>query len=1020
MPRLRPFFAATFLAAQFVFAAVLPAQPFPHVVQDEPLSPAEQQKRFKLPPGFEIQLVAAEPQIAKPINLNFNARGQLLVTQSVEYPIAAEGAGRDAVRLLADRDGDGRFETTAGSVEGLNIPIGVTPVAGDDVVVFTIPNIDRAYDADGDGRFERRDTLVGPFGFEDTHGLNNGFTRWLDGWIYACHGFRNSSSVAGKDGHQVSMQSGNTYRFRDDGSRIEQWTWGQVNPFGMAFDPLGNCYTADCHSKPMYQLLRGARYPSFGKPHDGLGFAPTLIEHSHGSTGIGGIVYYAAEHFPPKYRDVIFVGNPITHRVNCDRLETIGSTHRGHEMPDFLVCDDPWFRPVDLQLGPDGALYVADFYNCIIGHYEVPLDHPRRDRRRGRIWRIVYTGEGGDEKAATPRTPNLRSLELAALWDKLADPNLTVRTLATHEIVDRFPDEARRQIRRLLGAKATPEQRAHGVWICERLGMLDADLIRRLAHEPAAPPRVHLARALADRAEWKPRADGIDIAALMREMLEDDNAFVRRAAADALARHPHDDNIGPLLALWDRTPQDDTHLIHTVRMALRDQLRATGDYETLTARYADRPAEYSRLLDVALGVRDAASAAFLLRGIENAGPSWPRRQQALHYALLHLPDDQLSDAVTLVAAWRDDPSRSTSASRQVDTLRTAAQAFQERGKSLPDVLRQWADSLAAFLLASRKEQDHPLGVQLARELKLKRQFAPLLAIAQDAARRVELRGEALEACAAIDPESAVEPLANILADAQQPPVLRTRAVVGLTSINRQEARHALAAQLPLAHFQLAAEIASGLGRHRDGAEQLLAAVKQGKASPQLLMQREVQFVLRASGLPDWQARVEALTTGVTPLDERTAQLLAERRRTFAQAKPDLSRGAEVFKKSCAACHRLGQQGEKIGPELDGVGHRGLARLLEDVLDPNRVVDPAFRTTVVQTTDGRVLSGLALESEGKLLLLVDREGKQRRIPLDEVEDRRTLPLSPMPANLAESVAAEDLNHLLGYLLQQRPK
>jgi putative heme-binding domain-containing protein len=1015
MPCVPTFLGATCFCLLLTVAAPLPAQSFPHIVEDEPLSPAEQQKRFKLPPGFEIQLVAAEPQIAKPINLNFNARGQLLVTQSVEYPIASEAKGRDALLLLVDRDSDGRFETTAGSLDGLNIPIGVTPVAGDDVVLFSIPNIYRARDEDGDGRFEKRDKLLGPFGFEDTHGLNNGFTRWLDGWIYACHGFRNSSSVAGADGHRVTMQSGNTYRFRDDGSRIEQWTWGQVNPFGMAFDPLGDCYTADCHSKPMYQLLRGARYPSFGKPHDGLGFGPTLIEHSHGSTGIGGIVYYAAEHFPPKYRDVIFVGNPITHRVNCDRLGAFDSTYRGEQAPDFLVCDDPWFRPVDLQLGPDGALYVADFYNCIIGHYEVPLDHPKRDRRRGRIWRIIYTGSSNEEKSDPPGIPDLRSLDLAALWSKLADPNLTVRTLATHEIVDRFPEEGRKKIRALLGARATAEQRAHAVWICERLGVLDAELIRRLAHEPESLPRVHLAKALADRAEWRSEDDGLDIASLMREMLTDDNAFVRRAAADALGRHPHADNIAPLLQLWDRTPPQDTHLIHTVRMALRDQLRTLDDYDALTAGYADGPSEYSRLLDVSLGVRDAASAEFVLAGLQKVGPNWPRRSEALQYALIHLGDDRLKDGVAFVEAQRGD---ALPAGRQAELLRAASHALEQRGAPFPDALRNWSETLATSLLASNKQQQQQLGVAFARDLKLREAFVGLLSVAGDPAKSMPLRGDALEACAAVNPVEAVAPIADLLRDIRQPAALRTRAARALTSINRKEARDALATQLPLADFQLAVEIATGLGRNRDGAEQLLESIKQGKASPQLLMRREVQLALRVSGLPDWQERIDGLTEGVTPLDKQIAKLLDQRRRRFQQTRPDLARGAEVFKKTCAACHRLGKEGEKIGPELDGIGHRGLARLLEDVLDPNRVVDPAFHTTVVQTSDGRVLSGLALESEGKLLVLVDREGKQFRIPLAEIGARRTLPVSPMPANLAEAVPAEDLNHLLAYLLSQR--
>ncbi len=372
----------------------------------EPLSPEEQRLKFHLPPGFKIQLVASEPDLRKPMNMAFDSAGRLWVTESREYPFAATNAAlaRDTIRIFSDFDDNGRARKVTTFATNLNIPIGVHPFRSPaksatanrqsamtwKCIAWSIPNIWLFEDTDGDGVADKQEKLYGPFDFtRDTHGNQASFRRGLDGWIYATHGFNNQSRVSGKDGHEIFLPSGNVYRFRDDGSRIEHWTHGQVNPFGLTFDPLGNLYSADCHSSPIYQLLRGAHYPSFGRPHDGLGFAPTTIQHSHHSTAICGITHISDPSWPFEFQGNLFIGNVMTSRINRDQLEWRGSTSVGKEMPDFLSTDDPWFRPVDLQFGPDGALWVADFYNRIIGHYEVPLLHPARDRERGRIWRIV-------------------------------------------------------------------------------------------------------------------------------------------------------------------------------------------------------------------------------------------------------------------------------------------------------------------------------------------------------------------------------------------------------------------------------------------------------------------------------------------------------------------------------------------------------------------------------------------------------------------------------------------------------
>jgi len=409
--------------------------------ESDALTPEQERAKLHVPDGFTVQLFASEPMINKPINMAFDARGRLWVSSTVEYPYAAakerwadaQGSrvkdSRDAIKILEDTDGDGSADKVTDFADGLNIPTGVLPwhkpEDKDGCIAWSIPNIWYFADTDGDGKCDKREVLFGPLGFEkDTHGMCSSFRLGADGWVYATHGFNNTSHFRAKDGSTLELHSGNVFRFRPDGSRVEIWAWGQVNPFGLCWDRRGNLYSADCHSNPLTQLIRGATYPSFGKPHDGLGFGPVMCAHSHGSTGLCGVVYIDGGIWGPEWDDHMFLGNCVTSKVNHDLVTFTGTTPKANERPDFITSDDPWFRPVDLRLGPDNALYVADFYNKIIGHYEVALDHPGRDKERGRIWRVVKTNAS---KQAGPAPPKPREFTLAELAG--ADP-FTVRGAA--------------------------------------------------------------------------------------------------------------------------------------------------------------------------------------------------------------------------------------------------------------------------------------------------------------------------------------------------------------------------------------------------------------------------------------------------------------------------------------------------------------------------------------------------------------------------------------------------------------
>jgi putative heme-binding domain-containing protein len=681
------------------------------VAPTDALSADEQQKKFKLPKGFEIQLVVSEPDIGQPMNLNFDARGRLWITHSVEYPYPAKsddveersgkfaGGGKDAPRdklTIVEGISSKGVKKIIHFAEGLNIPIGQTPIGnGDSAIVYSIPNIYLLRDTDGDGKADTRKLLYGKFGNRDTHGMASSFTRWIDGWIYGCHGFSNSSEVRDSSGNVVKMNSGNTYRFREDGSHFQQFTWGQVNPFGMTFDASGNLYNSDCHSMPINLLLRGAQYPHWNSPGP-LGFGPNIIFHSHGSTGISGPAYYAAEQFPEEYRDNLFICNPVNGLVHRDRLKQFGSTRKiVNSIPDFLSCDDPWFRPVDSIVGPDGALYIADFYNAIIGHYEVPLDHPKRDRKLGRVWRIVYS-ENDSELPA----PNLARLRVAKLVQKLSDPNLAVRALATNYLVDTRKWFVTGKVRKAM-RKGSPSQRAHSLWVLERRRGLKDSEATDLAADESVIVRTHLMRALAERKEWNPV-----ILEVVQNRMSDKDAVVRRAAADALGQHPHHAGLKPLLSAWLEADKEDVLLIHTIKLSLREHLNS-AEVVNHMSDFEFTPQELELLWVIVPAAESGPIASFVLKHLDAGLMSSDRLKQITPYLCRHADAAQHQKIIQFVRQkYREDVSNQFSLFEAVHE----ASASRSDLSNLKSELGNWLNAMAPSLL---KDLDVPQWVNFA-------------------------------------------------------------------------------------------------------------------------------------------------------------------------------------------------------------------------------------------------------------------------------------------------------------------
>jgi putative heme-binding domain-containing protein len=986
------------------------AKPKPDIATTEPLRPEEQIKKITLPPGFELQLVAADPDIRKPININFDAAGRLWLTETIEYPFAAkEGQGRDAVKILEDFGPDGRARKITTFVDKLNIPIGVLPTAKG-ALVFSIPNIYHMIDSKGVGRADVREVYYSGFGSVDTHGMTGEFMQGFDGWIYACHGYRNRSVVKSRGDTAITMESGNTYRIKPDGSRIEQWTWGQVNPFGLAFDPYGNLYSGDCHSEPLTMLLRGGWYQSFNRQHDGLGFAPHMNtfgkEHS---TALCGVAYYAADQYPKEYQGKMFLGDVVENRINAYRLEWTGATPKAIFEP-FLTSSDPWFRPVDIKLGPDGCLYFADFYNRIIGHYEVDLKHPGRDREKGRIWRIVYRGKDG--KSGPQPVVNLAKADVKTLVAALGSTNLTVRLQATHQLVERGGDEAVEAMTKGLKdveKEGAGEAKAHALWVMERFGRLDHDTLTRAVRAEEVIVRIHAHRILAEKKNWMRRHEELTSFGRL-----DKDATVQRVAVEAMAAHPRADYFAQrIVDLLDKVNRKDTHLVCAARLALRMQMRD----ECNNFRDIENWQEKSQrtIADVCPGVHDTPSAEFLKSFLSKYDESDDRTREYTRYSIRYGKDGSVKWALDFA-----QEKYAKNLGMQGSLLKATVQAAQESGFKLTDTDRSSAEGIVARLLTSASPKELQMGVEMAGTIKLPKTQPQLLALMKKADIPDNLRKAAIVSLVNIDWEQAVEPLMQLLLNEKESLTIREQVANSLAGTNHLAAHAALLKSLQNAPARLQTTIALGMAGSPQGGDKLLQAIEDGKASRHLLQDRAIELRLANAKITNVKDRLKKLMQGLPPADQKAQELITKRRDAFASFKSDADVGQKLFQKHCANCHQIANQGAKVGPQLDGIGARGLERLLEDILDPSRNVDVAFRTTVIVTKQGQSIPGLFLREEGNVVILADKDGKEVRVEKAAIDERNVIPLSPMPANFAEIMSEPEFHHLMAYLLKQRAK
>ena len=491
-----------------------------------------------------------------------------------------------------------------------------------------------------------------------------------------------------------------------------------------------------------------------------------------------------------------------------------------------------------------------------------------------------------------------------------------------------------------------------------------------------------------------------------------------------MAAHPHADFVKPLVELLGKIAAGDDHLLHATRIALRNCLRTLDD-AALAELVKDAKTDET-LAGLMISVPTKSAAKFLsgFMAAHDSFASFPAYSEHIgRYG------DHDTRRPVLQAFWTLTRVQASESNFRfgIQVIRQLVRGMQAAGAKfhadeLPE-LRFVGDQTVSYFKAD------PASARLAIEalallpslgddqgfstIELKR-FATNLQMNE------EIRGAALDALSRVDYKQAFPLIREILASAAEPALLREKALIAMANVPMREARGEVNVALKGVPFRVAVAVGLNMAATKIGGEEMLASVKTGFMPARVLQEKLVLERLRAANIPNLDKQIADLTKGLPPADQKLAELIKQRTVKFTGAKLDKEAGAKLFTKHCAACHKIGEVGGKIGPNLDGVGLRGLERLLEDTLDPNRNVDAAFRARVLNLVDGTTKTGLMLRIEGEVLVMADDQGKEFRVPTKDIEKNRETMLSPMPANFGEVIPEAEFYHLLGYLMDQKTK
>jgi len=943
-----------------------------------------------LPEGFSATPFASEPDVKQPIAMTLDDRGRVWIAEAYEYPRrAADGKGKDRILVFEDTDGDGHFDTRKVFAEGLNLVSGLEVGFGG-VWVGAAPYLLFIPDRNGDDiPDDEPEVLLDGWGYQDTHETLNAFIWGPDGWLYGCHGVFTHSRV-GKPGtpdEERTPLNAAIWRYHPTRHEFDIFAHGTSNPWGVDFDDRGQAIATACVIPHLFHIIQGARYQRQGGSHFNkhtYADIKTIADHQHflgdwshqgngksdavgGGHAHAGAMIYLGGAWPDVYRNQVIMNNIHGQRLNADILAPNGSGLVGHHGDDFLLTKDRASQMLYFRYGPDGQVYVIDWYDMQACHHGDASVH---DRSNGRIYKISYRKPDRQADAITVDLSKKTDRELAEMVLHKNDwfVRHSRRVLQERAAKGTLDAAVRQRLVEVATSHAEESRRLRAAWALHVIGGMDGALRDQLLADTSQHVRAWTIQLALENEE----PNGAFLEQMAQLARDDASPVVRLYLASALQR------IAPNKR-WD------------IVAALVSHAEDAQDHNLpLMVWYAAEPlAEVDPRQALALGLSCGKTIplvrSFMLRRIGNLDTS-----SSLPLLVSALGKSNNDDERVAIL---DSMQKSLAGQRRVDAPEQWLEVYRKLASSEhPQVRRQLATLGVMF--------GHNASIKSLRQLVRSKEAAT---DARRAALKVLLADQ--------DPE-----LVNTLKELLHEPELRDLALSGLARYDNPSIPKALLSHYSALPQNERQRALATLASRATYAVPMLQAVAAGSIDKTDL---SADLVRQIHNLEDEHAT--KLLTDIwgsvrnTPADK--AKQIQKLRRMLATTTRDANVGPElgraIFAKTCQQCHKLYAVGDTVGPDLTGSNRADVNYLLSNIIDPSALIPREYRSSTVVTDGGRVLTGI-ITAEDDRSITIRSATESIVLPKEEIEQRMTSDISMMPENQLKPFSRQEISSLFAYL------